>query len=99
MGQQVNLPALCRRRNVLLKGLSARVVTTEEDALALLFEGECNRAVSEHQLNKVRSASATSSSLELWNEQSHRQTLQRRMSCRPAEESIGGSSARHGMAR
>merc|ERR1719402_512202 len=34
-----------------LKGLSCHHVTTEEEALNLLFEGELNRVVSEHQLN------------------------------------------------
>ena len=39
-----------------IKGLSAHVAANEEDALALLFEGEANRAISEHALNKVSSS-------------------------------------------
>ena len=38
--------------NVLVKGLSKHTVANEEEAFNLLFEGESNRTVSEHQLNK-----------------------------------------------
>lgn len=38
-----------------MKGLTQQVVTNEEEALNLLFEGETNRAISEHQLNKASS--------------------------------------------
>jgi hypothetical protein len=43
------------------------VVATEEDALSLLFEGETNRAIAEHQLNRSssRSHAIFSISLEL----------------------------------
>jgi kinesin family protein 6/9 len=42
-------------------------VATEEDALSLLFEGETNRAIAEHQLNRSssRSHAIFSISLEL----------------------------------
>ena len=38
--------------NVIVKGLSKHVVNSEEEAFNLLFEGESNRTISEHQLNK-----------------------------------------------
>ena len=38
--------------NVTVKGLSKHTVTNEEEAFNLLFEGESNRTISEHQLNK-----------------------------------------------
>ena len=38
--------------NVVVKGLSKHTVANEEEAFNLLFEGESNRTVSEHQLNK-----------------------------------------------
>ena len=38
--------------NVIPKGLTKHVVSNEEEAFNLLFEGESNRTVSEHQLNK-----------------------------------------------
>lgn len=37
---------------VIVKGLSKKVATSEEEALNLLFEGETNRAIAEHQMNK-----------------------------------------------
>lgn len=40
------------RGNVTVKGLSVHVVNNEEEAFNLLFEGESNRTISEHQLNK-----------------------------------------------
>jgi len=36
----------------LVKNLSLQIANTEEEALNLLFEGETNRSISEHQLNK-----------------------------------------------
>ena len=38
-----------------VKGLNTALVTSEEEALNLLFEGEMNRSISEHQLNKISS--------------------------------------------
>ena len=38
--------------NVIVKGLTKHSVANEEEAFNLLFEGESNRTVSEHQLNK-----------------------------------------------
>ena len=38
--------------NVTVKGLSKHTVNNEEEAFNLLFEGESNRTISEHQLNK-----------------------------------------------
>lgn len=38
--------------NVNVKGLTKHTVTNEEEAFNLLFEGESNRTISEHQLNK-----------------------------------------------
>jgi kinesin family protein 6/9 len=43
--------------SVEVKGLSAPQVTTEEEALRLVFEAEANRAVSQHQLNAHSSRS------------------------------------------
>lgn len=43
--------------NVKVKGLSMHVVTNEEEALNLLFEGETNRTISQHELNKNSSRS------------------------------------------
>lgn len=40
-----------------VKGLSLNVCRNEEDALNYLFEGETNRTVSAHQLNKESSRS------------------------------------------
>eukprot|EP00854_Cymbomonas_tetramitiformis_P012243 gene12243-14456_t len=50
---------------VQVKGLCYRPVASEEDALGLLFEGESNRAIGEHQLNKASSRSHTIFSLSL----------------------------------
>lgn len=44
---------------VFVKGLSQHLAGSEEDALGLLFEGEANRAIAEHQLNKASSRSHT----------------------------------------
>jgi len=38
--------------NLIIKGLTKHIVNNEEDAFNLLFEGEANRTISEHQLNK-----------------------------------------------
>ena len=38
--------------NLIIKGLSKHTVVNEEEALNLVFEGEANRTISEHQLNK-----------------------------------------------
>jgi kinesin family member 6/9 len=35
-----------------IKGLNLHIANSEEEALNLLFEGETNRTISEHQLNK-----------------------------------------------
>lgn len=42
---------------VFVKGLTVRVVSNEEDALSMLFEGEMNRTIAEHSLNKCSSRS------------------------------------------
>ena len=38
-----------------MRGLSMPVALSEQDAMRLLFEGETNRAIAEHQLNKSSS--------------------------------------------
>ncbi len=38
--------------NIIVKGLSKHMVNNEEEAFNLLFEGESNRTIAEHQLNK-----------------------------------------------
>ena len=45
------------RGNVVVKGLTKHTVANEEEAFNLLFEGESNRTVSEHQLNKASTRS------------------------------------------
>lgn len=42
---------------VFVRGLSKHTVMNEEEALSLMFEGEANRAVCEHQLNKASTRS------------------------------------------
>jgi kinesin family protein 6/9 len=42
---------------VYVKGLSYRLANTEEEALNLLFEGETNRTIGQHVLNKQSSRS------------------------------------------
>eukprot|EP00731_Ephydatia_muelleri_P007468 Em0003g1716a len=42
---------------VFVKGLTVRVASTEEEALSMLFEGEMNRTIAEHSLNKSSSRS------------------------------------------
>lgn len=36
-----------------VRGLTKPVVADEDSALSLLFQGETNRAIAEHQLNKA----------------------------------------------
>jgi hypothetical protein len=50
---------------VLVSGLQSRVITTEAEALQLLFEGETNRVIGEHQLNRESSRSHSIFSLSL----------------------------------
>ena len=38
--------------STIVKGLTTHIATNEEEALNLLFEGETNRSISEHELNK-----------------------------------------------
>eukprot|EP01028_Stygiella_incarcerata_P008109 TRINITY_DN3446_c0_g1_i1.p1 TRINITY_DN3446_c0_g1~~TRINITY_DN3446_c0_g1_i1.p1 ORF type:complete len:836 (+),score=260.83 TRINITY_DN3446_c0_g1_i1:145-2508(+) len=38
-------------KNTFVRGLTSEVVPSEEDALALMFEGEANRTIGEHQMN------------------------------------------------
>lgn len=45
------------RGQVLVKGLTSRACANEEEALSMLFEGETNRTVTEHKLNKSSSRS------------------------------------------
>lgn len=42
---------------IYVKGLSSRLVSNEEEALNLLFEGETNRVIGQHVLNKQSSRS------------------------------------------
>jgi len=42
---------------IYIKGLSYRIANSEEDALNLLFEGETNRTIGQHILNKQSSRS------------------------------------------
>ena len=42
---------------VYVKGLSYRIANSEEEALNLLFEGETNRTIGQHVLNKQSSRS------------------------------------------
>lgn len=46
-------------RGVVVKNLTRHSVTSEEEAMRLLFEGEANRAVAEHKLNRASSRSHT----------------------------------------
>jgi kinesin family protein 6/9 len=43
--------------NIFVRGLSKHAATDEEDGLSLMFEGEANRAICEHQLNKASTRS------------------------------------------
>jgi hypothetical protein len=38
--------------NSVVRGLAIHIANSEEEALNYLFEGETNRSISEHQLNK-----------------------------------------------
>jgi kinesin family protein 6/9 len=42
---------------VIVKGLTKKQADNEEDALQMLFEGENNRTIAEHRLNKTSSRS------------------------------------------
>ena len=42
---------------IMVRGLSCHIVNSEEEALSMLFEGETNRAICEHQLNKASTRS------------------------------------------
>lgn len=44
-------------RGVVVKNLTRHSVSSEEEAMRLLFEGEANRAVAEHKLNRASSRS------------------------------------------
>ncbi|KAG1655245.1 hypothetical protein FOA52_007977, partial [Chlamydomonas sp. UWO 241] len=46
-----------RTGSVMISGLRSIVVTSEAEALKLLFEGETNRVIGEHQLNRESSRS------------------------------------------
>ena len=46
-----------RRGRTHVKGLTMRAVSSEEDALNLLFDGEAARAIAEHQLNQASTRS------------------------------------------
>ena len=46
-------------RGVVVKNLTSHLVGSEEEAMNLLFEGEANRAVAEHRLNRASSRSHT----------------------------------------
>ncbi|KAF0973562.1 hypothetical protein FDP41_008266 [Naegleria fowleri] len=43
--------------NIMVRGLKCHIVNSEEEALSMLFEGETNRAICEHQLNKASTRS------------------------------------------
>jgi kinesin family member 6/9 len=45
------------RGGVHVKGLLTKICTNEEEALSMFFEGETNRTITEHKLNKVSSRS------------------------------------------
>src|SRR5437899_1058334 len=45
------------RGGVHVKGLTQRICNNEEEALSILFEGETNKTISEHNFNKVSSRS------------------------------------------
>jgi hypothetical protein len=51
----VHLLKSLRLGNTLIRGIYQPVVNNEEEALHLLFEGESNRAIAEHNLNKSSS--------------------------------------------
>jgi kinesin family protein 6/9 len=43
--------------NSVVRGLAIHIANSEEEALNYLFEGETNRSISEHQLNKCSTRS------------------------------------------
>lgn len=45
------------RSGVCVKGLTQQICTSEEEALNCLFEGETNRTIASHQMNKNSSRS------------------------------------------
>jgi len=45
------------KTGIFIKGLTQQICMNEEDALNALFEGDTNRTVAEHQLNKASSRS------------------------------------------
>ncbi len=47
-----NLSIIEEKNGVHVKGLNVLIANNEEEALNLLFEGEMNRSISEHQMNK-----------------------------------------------
>ncbi|XP_009989463.1 PREDICTED: kinesin-like protein KIF9, partial [Tauraco erythrolophus] len=53
----VPMAVVDRPQGVCVKGLSVHPVSHEEDALSLFFEGETNRVITEHTLNKNSSRS------------------------------------------
>ena len=56
-GERQELSVVERGGVVSVKGLLAPEVSSEEEALQLLFEAEANRAVAQHQLNQTSSRS------------------------------------------
>lgn len=56
-GQQGPLTVVEDGNGVYVKGLSCHLAQTEEEALNLLFEGETNRAIATHSLNRTSSRS------------------------------------------
>lgn len=52
-----NLTIFDDRGDVFVKGLSYQLANSEEEALNLLFEGETNRSIGAHSLNKESSRS------------------------------------------
>ena len=45
------------RGGIVLKGAIMKTCSTEEEALSMLFEGETNRTIAEHKINKASSRS------------------------------------------
>lgn len=44
-------------RSISIRGLTMPIANSEEEALSLMFEGETNRVICEHELNSVSSRS------------------------------------------
>ncbi|ORZ38760.1 P-loop containing nucleoside triphosphate hydrolase protein [Catenaria anguillulae PL171] len=55
--QAVDMNVIEDKNGCTVKGLSQHVATSEEDALNLLFEGETNRSIGDHALNRTSSRS------------------------------------------